>query len=747
MVYQKTFVKEIETNVRKRPSNPQVKILNPLEKTIFVNSISLNFDPYFARRGKIVVEVGDDVVLPVAEVGAYRQSKTFQIPLENQEFYQQKSIKVWAWNPDSEENIFVVVKAKISESPVSLNSADESLSPEELNRQVSDNFVDNQVQVQLDKLDELIEEVQNKEFTANFDTAPITTKLTEVKTAVGLLPQNHTDIINKLTDTITAINNGAFSPTEIITALNSLISEVANLETDSLGIQNAITSIDETLAKDDITDNDTDRFTTLRGFLVELLNGFDVPEIDTALTNLVLYQNAQDRHPETKAKIQVVIANLNQIKNTNTVGVVSELVAVRQSVNDENTNLGNKLDGVKSSVDGISVASETIPKAIEDINLEISNGAEGDYLEALNLIKTALIGLRDDFDLDELNSVIQTLNTNLGEIRNNSDALGLLLDSLKISLEIAARNPSLIPSQVNFLFPKRVYRNETVTQFINTKGNRNLIVLLGASTIGSPDNLNHVDNPADVPINYNGFVTGGSQDAITRTKETRFDFKYPQFEDRLFDLHPEADISIDIASGSCRIYYPAGKNRGGHYITYGWVRRASYVRTFDVYESDSENFANETQLKDGVGIAELSAIVGTKRYLRIVETMVITISNHTTSSNQTNVGQGSSSTTTCASSSVGNHTPVSTTFDDAMDDAIVGGTAAISFEVKDGNNDWFETIPSSEVGAITEGQKTVFEVGEAVSGHVLPSTQTHFRAKLTVTGGGIETSASLVRVA
>jgi len=78
----------------------------------------------------------------------------------------------------------------------------------------------------------------------------------------------------------------------------------------------------------------------------------------------------------------------------------------------------------------------------------------------------------------------------------------------------------------------------------------------------------------------------------------------------------------------------------------------------------------------------------------------------------------------------------------------IGGTAALSFELKDSEGDWFEIIASSEFGTVTQGNAVAVQVGDTLTKkYALPSTQSDFRAKLTVTGGGISTGVTTELVA
>jgi len=87
-----------------------------------------------------------------------------------------------------------------------------------------------------------------------------------------------------------------------------------------------------------------------------------------------------------------------------------------------------------------------------------------------------------------------------------------------------------------------------------------------------------------------------------------------------------------------------------------------------------------------------------------------------------------------------------------FDANVFGGTAQIDFEIKDIAGNFNILIPASEFDLITEGSApVVIQIGDTnnVSKtdkvYYLPSTQTDFRAKLTITGT-IETGVSIIKV-
>jgi len=94
-------------------------------------------------------------------------------------------------------------------------------------------------------------------------------------------------------------------------------------------------------------------------------------------------------------------------------------------------------------------------------------------------------------------------------------------------------------------------------------------------------------------------------------------------------------------------------------------------------------------------------------------------------------------------------------FREIYDSLITGGTGALSFEVRNPITDtWSEFIASSEFGTTTGGAEDLVEqIGDvntiSVSGKTygLPSTQTDFRAKYTITNDPIKNSISIELVA
>lgn len=91
---------------------------------------------------------------------------------------------------------------------------------------------------------------------------------------------------------------------------------------------------------------------------------------------------------------------------------------------------------------------------------------------------------------------------------------------------------------------------------------------------------------------------------------------------------------------------------------------------------------------------------------------------------------------------------------DIYDYDSVGGTGSLSFEIKNSVGDWVELIPSGEFGTVTSNSLDVVkQVGDvttiSVSGktYALPSTQDRFRAKYSISSGGLTNAVDIQRVA
>lgn len=141
MSYQETFPDTISTNAIKKPSSPQIIIENPLRKNIFVNSIQLSFDAYFSEKGVIMIEVNDNIILPPKKAGSFKRLQNFSISLKNQEFFDRKKIKVYAWNGTDTDFVSVGVDVQISEDPNTVVSPDAPLSLDSRNSAISDSEI------------------------------------------------------------------------------------------------------------------------------------------------------------------------------------------------------------------------------------------------------------------------------------------------------------------------------------------------------------------------------------------------------------------------------------------------------------------------------------------------------------------------------------------------------------------------------------------------------------------------------
>ena len=92
--------------------------------------------------------------------------------------------------------------------------------------------------------------------------------------------------------------------------------------------------------------------------------------------------------------------------------------------------------------------------------------------------------------------------------------------------------------------------------------------------------------------------------------------------------------------------------------------------------------------------------------------------------------------------------------EEIFDGNFLGGTAEVSFEVLDeGTSTWRELISAVSIGSVTQGTAKIITIGDVINDLVLnkfnfalPSTQTGLRVKLEVTGGGISTGVSIIKV-
>ena len=233
--------------------------------------------------------------------------------------------------------------------------------------------------------------------------------------------------------------------------------------------------------------------------------------------------------------------------------------------------------------------------------------------------------------------------------------------------------------------------------------------------------------------------------SYSRGVQTSFDLGIDLSSGYNINFNPSSISQFGLGSFSCQISdgYPTfSQGAGTDGTRYTITTNAIYTRTYSVYGYDSADFSDspETILEDATA-SELASVQTSKKYIKIIEKMSIAFTTAPTSSyHQNNIGYGN----TCSRIISGSHTPIPTTLT-PNDLNQSGGSAQLSFEVKDANGNWYTYIDSDEIDAVTHGGKVKVELGETRTGHILPSTLNSFRAKLEITGA-IQTGVTIVRV-
>ena len=381
-----------------------------------------------------------------------------------------------------------------------------------------------------------------------------------------------------------------------------------------------------------------------------------------------------------------------------------------------------KLNELNDSINAISFTADTIPNLLDEIQARLGESISQTIRNALINIRRVLNGLLDDFDLDELEEAITVLTDNIPDL--TTEALKNKLLALKHTLDIISKNPALQPSKEGIIFSKRVYNNETVTQPLNAKGNRNLIIMAAAEPTTPPTIIIGNSAMVDSDINSSSLFSIPTQllpispqifahlDYGSR-KARRIDFKFA-----LDFMHPLRHWKIDFEVSNNNINFSRVNIED---ITSGNTSiPASIFRIVNnTLFYDTGTPTNVSELNDFKTNFFVSFVNASFRYLRFTLTP---ISSHTAF-----------------------FTLDIRTFE-IYDSDEFGGNARISFEVQDAFNKWIEFIPYTDIGSIVADTSRIFEFGEAISDHVIPSTQTKFRVKMIV-NGAVNMGASLLRIA
>lgn len=283
-----------------------------------------------------------------------------------------------------------------------------------------------------------------------------------------------------------------------------------------------------------------------------------------------------------------------------------------------------------------------------------------------------------------------------------------------VAIPLTGEQKNLASSEFENIFPLLQRANATYTKLIDMKGYRKLIVLLSAVVYvdaDSPTVLAGGDYASGQTVAVDGDVN--TYDAVNLTangqsKLAEIDFKTLQTD---VGLVCSLLVGATVASGVS----VAGRRQV-------WTKQ----NLGDAYTLESESSWNIASGSGSFSFITQDVSYSATKTFRYVKIVFIRDSGNTSAE--------------CRIKEVYNS-------------ALVGGTGSLSFEILDSSGSWISYIPSSEFGTVVQGSVAVSKIlGDtikSVSGqeYPLPSTQSRFRAKYIVAGGGMKNSIDVSRVA
>lgn len=422
-------------------------------------------------------------------------------------------------------------------------------------------------------------------------------------------------------------------------------------------------------------------------------------------------------------------------------GITAQLEGLLQAINNneieiETKNLEDLLDDIKDKTvpddlgisDGIAIVDQApIPAAAQP---------------AAEAIKAALVGLRDGFDLQELNRAISTLEDQIPDFEAGAPD-DTLTDQFKLILMRLKRQSETLPDPAkadsSALFPNTLYEPGTHTNVIDTRGYTHFIASMAPHVIdGTGFDVIQGADVGDIYGDQTGEVSKVRIFDLRDSHTKKILCIQPQFfglgysggrpnytgRETVHSIKIESSPTPDFENPT-RIFQKAGKKliynmkwerTGGTSIQI--ARDSARLEPVGFWFSRFGARSYNTITAPAVELNEF-----TDRYVRITHTTEL-------------VRAGQDPYPSDAQTSL---KPL------VEDRAETPGVAALSFEFQDNFGRWYPAIPASEIGTLLAGgDPLVVRFSEARYGFPLPASATLFRARLDISGGRIGLGVALL---
>lgn len=108
-------LKTAKSNESKKPDTPQIEIVNKGKTNEYVNGMELTFDSYFTLYGTVEIIIGNKKILYNNNAEDFKQHRIFPVPVHSEILKPYESIKIFVWNPLTDDYIFLAVNVDIDD--------------------------------------------------------------------------------------------------------------------------------------------------------------------------------------------------------------------------------------------------------------------------------------------------------------------------------------------------------------------------------------------------------------------------------------------------------------------------------------------------------------------------------------------------------------------------------------------------------------------------------------------------------